>query len=259
MTNLFDLTGKVALVTGGNGGIGLGMAEGLAQHGASVIIWGTNAAKNDAALDRLSRYCSTVRAACVDVSDEISVKAGMDAIIDEFGRIDQAIANAGIGQFRRDMFDISVEDFSRLESINVHGVFFTLREAARHMIARNKTGDGGGSLIGVASTAAIHGAARNEHYGATKGAVVSMCRAMAVELARHKITVNSILPGWIKSDMTAGLQEMEKFNERVIGRVPMGGWGEPSDFAGIVVYLASRAARFHTGDALVIDGGYTIY
>ncbi len=259
MANLFDLTGKVALVTGGNGGIGLGMAEGLARHGATVIIWGTNEAKNAAALETLAQYGGTARAARVDVSDEAAVKAAMADILNEFGRIDQAIANAGIGLSRRDMFDISAEDFQKLEAINVHGVFFTLREAARHMIERDKAGDGGGSLVGIASTAAVHGAARNEHYGATKGAVVSMCRAMAVELARHKITVNSILPGWIKSDMTAGLQAMDKFNERVISRVPMGGWGEPEDFAGIAVYLASRAARFHTGDALVIDGGYTIY
>jgi NAD(P)-dependent dehydrogenase (short-subunit alcohol dehydrogenase family) len=259
MANLFDLTGKVALVTGGNGGIGLGMAEGLAQHGATVIIWGTNEAKNAAAAQALAQHGGIVRTAKVDVSDEDAVRAAMGNIIDEFGRIDQAIANAGIGQSRRDMFDISREDFEKLNAINVHGVFFTLREAARHMIARDKMGDGGGSLVAIASTAAIHGAARNEHYGATKGAVVSMCRAMAVELARHKITVNSICPGWIKSDMTAGLQAMDKFNERVIGRVPMGGWGEPEDFAGIAVYLASKAARFHTGDALVIDGGYTIY
>ena len=259
MANLFDLTGKVALITGGNGGIGLGMAEGLAQHGATVIIWGTNEEKNAAAAEALAQHGGIVRTAKVDVSDEDAVKAAMADIIAEFGRIDQAIANAGIGHSRRDMFDISREDFEKLESINVHGVFFTLREAARHMIDRDKRGDSGGSLVAIASTAAIHGAARNEHYGATKGAVVSMCRAMAVELARHKITVNSICPGWIKSDMTAGLQAMDKFNERVIGRVPMGGWGEPEDFAGIAVYLASKAARFHTGDALVIDGGYTIY
>ena len=259
MDNLFDLTGKVALVTGGNGGIGLGMAEGLAKHGASVVIWGTNASKNEAAVAQLSAHGGKVRAAIVDVADEAAVKEGMANILSEFGRIDQAIANAGIGQSKRDMFDISIDDFKKLESINVHGVFFTLREAARHMIDRHKTGDGGGSLAAVASTAAVHGAARNEHYGATKGAVVSMCRAMAVELARHQITVNSILPGWIRSDMTTAMQTMDKFNERVIGRVPMGGWGDPADFAGIAVYLASRAARFHTGDALVIDGGYTIY
>ncbi|MFM5915769.1 MAG: SDR family NAD(P)-dependent oxidoreductase [Chakrabartia godavariana] len=259
MENLFDLTGKVALVTGGNGGIGLGMAEGLARHGATVVIWGTNAAKNEAAVETLSAHGGAVRSACIDVSDEAAVKQGIADILSEFGRLDQAIANAGIGQSRRDMFDISMDDFRKVESINVHGVFATLREAARHMIERAKDGDRGGSLVGIASTAAIHGAARNEHYGASKGAVVSMCRAMAVELARHAITVNSICPGWIKSDMTAPMQDNDKFNERVIARVPMGGWGEGADFAGIAVYLASRASRFHTGDSLVIDGGYTIY
>lgn len=259
MDNLFDLTGKVALVTGGNGGIGLGMAEGLAKHGASVVIWGTNASKNEAAVAQLSAHGGTVRAAIVDVADEAAVKEGMANILSEFGRMDQAIANAGIGQSKRDMFDISIDDFKKLESINVHGVFATLREAARHMVDRGAAGDRGGSLVGIASTAAVHGAARNEHYGATKGAVVSMCRAMAVELARHAITVNAILPGWIRSDMTGALQANDKFNERVIGRVPMGGWGDGADFAGIAVYLASKASRFHTGDSLVIDGGYTIY
>jgi len=259
MDNLFDLTGRVALVTGGNGGIGFGMAEGLAKHGASVVIWGTNASKNEAAVAQLSVHGGAVRSAIVDVSDEAAVKTGMANILSEFGRIDQAIANAGIGQSKRDMFDISIDDFKKLESINVHGVFATLREAARHMVERGASGDGGGSLVGIASTAAVHGAARNEHYGATKGAVVSMCRAMAVELARHAITVNSILPGWIRSDMTAPMQANDKFNERVIGRVPMGGWGDGADFAGIAVYLASKASRFHTGDSLVIDGGYTIY
>ena len=154
MKNLFDLTGKVALVTGGNGGIGIGMAEGLAQHGATVIIWGTNADKNAAAVERLASHGGTVRSALVDVSDEDAVKAGIGEILGEFGRIDQAIANAGIGQSRKDMFDISLDDFRKLESINVHGVFTTLREAARHMIERHGVGHGGGSLVAVASTAA---------------------------------------------------------------------------------------------------------
>ena len=259
MSKMFDLTGRVALVTGGNGGIGLGMAEGLAQHGATVIIWGTNADKNAAALATLSKYGVPVRTARVDVSDEAAVKDAMADIMSEFGRIDQAIANAGIGQSRRDMFDISLEDFQKLESINVHGVFFTLREAARHMIERHKAGDGGGSLAAAASTAAIHGAARNEHYGATKGAVVSMCRAMAVELARHAITVNAILPGWIETAMTAGNVADERFSGAVLPRIPARRWGQPADFGGIAVYLASEASAYHSGDCLVIDGGYSLF
>ena len=259
MKSLFDLTGKVALVTGGNGGIGIGMAEGLARQGASVVIWGTNEGKNEAAVDRLKKWGGKVAAAKVDVSDEAAVKANVKKILDDFGRLDTAIANAGIGIHRKDVFDISLEDFQKIEGVNVHGVLFTLREAARHMVERFKAGEPGGSLAAVASTAAIHGAARNEHYGATKGAVVSMCRAMAVELGRYKIRVNSICPGWIRSEMTAGAQKWDKFNENVISRVPIGGWGEGEDFSGIAAYLASDASRFHTGDQIVVDGGYTIY
>jgi len=259
LKNLFDLKGKVALVTGGNGGIGIGMAEGLAMHGASVVIWGTNEEKNARAVERLRQQGGEVRSAVIDVSDESAVKAGVGDILKEFGRLDQAIANAGISIRRKDLFDISLEDFQRMEGVNLHGVLFTLREAARHMIERARAGDAGGSLVGIASTAAVHGAARNEHYAATKGAVVTMCRAMAVELARHKITVNSICPGWVRSEMTAGAQAWDKFNENVISRVPTGGWADGEDFAAIAVYLASPASRFHTGDTLVIDGGYTIF
>lgn len=259
MASLFDLTGKVALVTGGNNGIGLGMAEGLAQHGATVVIWGTNAERNAAAAEVLRKHGGEVRSALVDVSDETAVAAGVAAIVGEFGRIDQAIANAGISISRKSVFEISEEDFRRIEAVNVHGVLFTLREAARHMIERHKAGDSGGSLVGISSTSAIHGAARNEHYAATKGAVVTMIRAMAVELARYGITANSILPGWTRSGMTAGLQQWDKFTDAVIGRVPTGDWLDGSDFAAIAVYLASRGSRHHTGDTIVIDGGYTIY
>ncbi len=259
MQNLFDLTGKVSLVTGGNGGIGIGMAEGLAKHGSTVVIWGTNEEKNERAVERLKKTGSQVRSAKVDVSDEAAVKAGVADILSEFGRLDTAIANSGISIGRKNLFDISLEDFQKIEGVNVHGVLFTLREAARHMIERGKAGDPGGSLVGIASTAAIHGAARNEHYAATKGAVVTMCRAMAVELGRNKIRVNSICPGWIRSEMTAGAQGWDKFNEAVISRVPIGGWGDGEDFAGVAVYLASPASRFHTGDMIVIDGGYTIF
>jgi len=259
MKNLFDLSGKVGLVTGGNGGIGLGMAEGLARHGASVEIWGTNAGKNARALEQLGKSGGKVHASLVDVSDESAVKKGVADLLGRFGRLDMAVANAGISIGRKSVFDISLEDFRKIEDVNLHGVVFTLREAASHMIERFKAGDPGGSLVGIASTAAIHGAARNEHYAATKGAVVSICRAMAVELARYKISVNSICPGWIRSEMTAGAQAWAKFNEAVISRVPMGGWGTGDDFSAIAVYLASSASRYHTGDSLVIDGGYTIF
>lgn len=259
MDNLFDLRGKVALVTGGNGGIGIGMAEGLAKHGATVVIWGTNEEKNARAVERLKQAGGVVRSAVVDVTDEAAVKAGVSSIIAEFGRLDTAVANAGIAIRRKNLFDISIEDFRKMEDVNLHGVLFTLREAARHMIERGKAGEPGGSLVAVASTAAIHGAARNEHYGATKGAVVSMCRAMAVELARYKIRVNSVCPGWVRSELTAQAQSWDKFNENVISRVPIGGWADGEDFAGIAVYLASAASRFHTGDTIIIDGAYTIY
>ena len=259
MASLFDLTGKVALVTGGNNGIGLGMADGLAAHGATVVIWGTNADRNAEAAERLRAHGGQVRAAQVDVADEAAVIAGVAAILEEFGRLDQAIANAGISIPRKSVFEITEEDLRRIEAVNVHGVLFTLREAARHMVERHKAGDSGGSLVGISSTSAIHGAARNEHYAATKGAVVTMMRAMAVELARYGITANSVLPGWTRSGLTERLQGWDKFTEQVIGRVPTGGWLDGSDFAAIAVYLASRGARNHTGDSIVIDGGYTIY
>ena len=141
--------------------------------------------------------------------------------------------------------------------MNEEGVFWTFREAAKHMIDRAKNGDANGSMVVVASTAGIEGAARNSAYGASKGAVMSMARALAVELARYGIRVNSIAPGWIATDMTAGAQSSSVFNEKVIPRVPARRWGEPSDFGGIAVYLASDASAYHTGEALVIDGGYT--
>jgi len=144
--------------------------------------------------------------------------------------------------------------------VNLHAVCWTFREAVNHMVERSNAGDPGGSLVVTSSTSAIHGAPRNEAYAATKGAVLSLVRGLAVEYARHGVRANSILPGWIATDMTAGSQAWDKFNEKVIkARVPMRRWGEWEDFAGIAVYLASDASRFHTGDHFVIDGGYTIF
>lgn len=254
----FDLTGKVALVTGGNGGIGLGMAEGLAAAGAKVAIWGQNPAKNAEAEAALRALGGEVLVQQVDVANEDAVVAGIAAVIERFGRIDFCAANAGVGGGGA-FHEQTTESWRRVMTVNLDAVFWTFREVARHMLARAEAGDPGGSLLATSSTSAIHGAAANEAYAASKTALLGMIRGMAVEYARFGIRANAILPGWIRSDMTARLQSWDKFNEKVISRVPMRRWGDRQDFAGIAVYLASDASRFHTGDSMVIDGGYTIY
>ena len=256
--NPFDLTGKAALITGANGGIGLGMAEGLAAAGCKVAVWGQNPEKNAKAKAALEAYGGQVLVQAVDVNDEAAVIAGVAEALAAFGRLDFVAANAGVGG-GAPFAEMTTEKWRRVTTVNLDAVFWTFREAARHMIARAEAGDPGGSLLVTSSTSAIHGAPRNQAYAATKGAVLSMVRGLAVEYARYGIRANSILPGWIRSDMTAAAQKWDKFNDQVIGRVPMRRWGDPEDFAGIAVYLASDASRFHTGDAFVIDGGYTIY
>ncbi|MGF1457013.1 MAG: SDR family NAD(P)-dependent oxidoreductase [Alphaproteobacteria bacterium] len=255
----FDLTGKVALITGGNRGIGLGMAEALAQSGAGVVIWGTNADKNRDSAEALARHNVPVFAQAVDVADEAAVTSAMAEAVERMGRIDSVFANAGIGYGQRSFLDMDTKAYRKVLSVNLDGVFFTLREAARHMVDRAKAGDPGGSLVGVASLAAIEGAARNQHYAATKGAVISMIKGCAVEFARYGIRANAILPGWIATDMTSMAQEAPQFAEKVIPRVPIRRWGEPADFGGMAVYLSSDASAYHSGDLIVIDGGYSIF
>jgi NAD(P)-dependent dehydrogenase (short-subunit alcohol dehydrogenase family) len=255
----FDLTGRVGLVTGGNGGIGLGMAEALAQAGAGVVIWGTNAEKNAAAEKRLKAHGGRVSVRKVDVADEKAVVEGMKAAVAEMGRVDSVFANAGIGVPVKSFLDITGEHIRKISSVNLEGAIFTLREGARHMVERAGTGDPGGSLVAISSLSAIDGAARNEHYAATKTAVLAVVRGLAVEFARYGVRANAILPGWIATDMTKGGQASEKFNQQVIGRVPFRRWGQPEDFGGIAVYLTSNASSFHTGDSLLIDGGYAVF
>jgi NAD(P)-dependent dehydrogenase (short-subunit alcohol dehydrogenase family) len=255
----FNLAGKVALVTGGNRGIGLGMAQALAQAGADVAIWGTNAARNAEAAAALAAEGVRAKAWQVDVADEAAVVQAMAETAADMGRIDAVFANAGIGAGAPSFIDMSTELYRRVLSVNLDGVFFTLREACRHMVARAKAGDPGGSLVGLASLAAIEGAARNEAYAATKGAVISMIKSIAVEHARYGVRANAILPGWIATDMTEMAQATPAFAEKVIPRVPMRRWGEPKDFGGVAVYLASDASAYHSGDLFVIDGGYAIF
>jgi NAD(P)-dependent dehydrogenase (short-subunit alcohol dehydrogenase family) len=255
----FNLKGKVALVTGGNRGIGLGMAQALASAGADVVIWGTSATHNQAAEGKLDTLGVRVLAQQVDVADEAAVVFAMAEAAVAMGRIDTVIANAGIGAGARSFSEMTAETWRRVLSVNLDGVFFTCREACKHMVARAQGGDPGGSIVVTASLAAIEGAARNEAYAATKGGVISMMRAIAVEHARYGVRGNAILPGWIATEMTAGAQGSPAFAEKVIPRVPVRRWGKPEDFGGIAVYLASDASKYHTGDTFVIDGGYSIF
>ena len=255
----FDLTGKVAVVTGGNGGIGLGFAEAIAQAGGDVCVWGTNADKNAAALKTLEAHGTKAAAMQVDVADSAAVDAAMAETVSNFGRVDGCFANAGVTGRNRSMFEIDDDEWRRMMSVNMDGAFWTLRAAARHMVERAEAGDPGGRLVGTASLAALSGPARNQHYAATKGGLVSMLRGMAVEFARYGITANAVLPGWIETDMTEELFAWDRFADAALPRIPMGRWGRVEDFMGIAVYLMSDASRFHTGDSLLIDGGYWIF
>ena len=248
----FDLTGKVALITGGNSGIGLGMAQGLADSGANVCVWGTNEMKNIAAEKSLTRENNKVAALQCDVSDENAVENAFKETLQIFGKVDSCFANAGAGGGAA-FHEFPTETWKRVMAINLEGTFYTLRAASRHMIERGE----GGRLIGTSSTSAIHGAARNEAYAATKGAMLAMIRGLSVELARYGITANSIIPGWVETAMTSRRVGDEKFEDRVMKRVPLRRWGQPEDFAGLAIYLASDASSYQTGEEFVVDGGYT--
>ena len=256
---IFDLSEKVALITGGNGGIGLGMAEGLAECGANIAIWGRNKEKNEESKNLLSKYNIEVKTYEVDVSQEKEVINNVKSVLNDFGRIDSVFANAGMNVFGGSFEEMDTDAYRKVLSVNLDGVFFTLRETTKHMVERAKDGDIGGSVVGVASLAGIEGAAKTQPYSASKGGIISMIKGIAVEHARYGIRANTILPGWIATDMTTINQNNQKFTDKVISRVPMRRWGEPKDFCGIAAYLASDASAYHSGDMFIVDGGYAIF
>jgi NAD(P)-dependent dehydrogenase (short-subunit alcohol dehydrogenase family) len=260
LMSIFDLAGRVAVITGGNGGIGLGIAQALVAAGCNVSIWGRNAEKNRSAAATMAGSPGKVDTRICDVSDPASVNAAMKSTLDTFGRVDGCFANAGIGGGgRRAFIDRTEEEWRTMFATNLDGVFHAFQAAARHMTERAEAGDRFGRLVATSSLASLFGTARNEHYAATKAAINALVRALAVELARQGVTANAILPGWIKSEMTAGIMANEKFVANVMPRIPVRRFGEPEDFGGIAVYLMSKASSYHTADCFVIDGGYTAF
>ena len=260
MPGAFDLSGKVAVISGGNSGIGLGMAQALARAGCGVAILGRNPDKNHKAVSALRDLGGPVEAFGCDVTERPSIETAFAAALARFGRVDGCFANAGIGGGgRRPFVERSVEEWRAMFATNLDGVFHLLQVGVRHMIERAERGDAFGRLVATSSLAAIFGTARNEHYAATKAAANALVRALAVEHARYGVTANAILPGWIRSDMTAGIMANEKFVANVLPRIPMRRFGNPEDFGGIAVYLMSPLSSYHTADCFVIDGGYSAF
>lgn len=248
--DLFDLSGTVGVVTGGNRGIGLGFARGLARAGASVAVWSRDEGKNAEAVAELSHFGDAVGFRC-DVADPDDVAAVMRATVTHFGRVDSFFANAGttgIAKFE----EMTLDEWNRVIDVNLTGAFLTVQAASQQMIRQG----GGGSIVATASLAATSALPQSPHYTASKGGVLQMVRAAAVRLARYEIRVNAISPGWVETDMTAGVRTHEKTNTQAMARTPMRRWGKPEDFEGPAVFLASAASNFVTGADIQVDGGF---
>lgn len=252
--HLFDLTDRVAIMTGGATGLGLGMAKALIDMGCTVEIWGRRPKVVEEAAEKIGASFQIC-----DVADKSAVDAAFANSLAKHKVVHGMFANAGIADPRATSLDRDEDAWRRVLAVNVEGVAYCFRAAAVHMRERAKNGDPFGRLVGTSSVASIMGAAYNEHYGASKGAVNSMVRALAVEYGRYGVTVNAILPGFARSEMTEDIFEDEKMMAAVLPRVPMRRLGEPEDYGGIAAYLMSDVAGYHTGQCFTIDGGYSIF
>jgi len=251
---MLDLTGRVVVVTGGNTGIGLGLAKGVAQAGASVAIWARNEERNEKAVAELSALGVDATWERCDIGDEAQVEAAMASTLRLHGKVDSLFANAGIYGDAA-FVDMTLDEWRRVLQVNLDGTFLSLRAAARHLVERGE----GGSLVAVSSTASIHGAPRKAHYAVTKSGAIALIRSLAVELARHRVRCNALLPGWTDTDLLADAKTFQKFVDNTTSRTPVRRWGTPDDFTEVAVFLADPTIMFHTGDTMVVDGGYTIF
>ena len=252
---MIDLSDKVFIITGGNGGIGLGLAEGIAEAGGAVAIWARNEEKNTDAVRALQDIGGEAKSYICDVSNEEEVIRTLASTVKDFGRVDGLFANAGRGGTGTPLVDTSLEDWRKVMAVNLDGVFLCLREASRQLISQGS----GGSLVAVSSTSAIHGAAGNEAYGTAKTAVTGLVRALAVSLARFQIRVNCLLPGWTVTELASPAFENEYFREVTTKRTPVRRWADPSEFKEVGAFLADPSQTFHTGQQVCVDGGYTIF
>jgi NAD(P)-dependent dehydrogenase (short-subunit alcohol dehydrogenase family) len=259
---LFDCTGKVTLVTGGNSGIGLGFARGVAKMGGDIAIWARNEEKSEAAKRELEEAgAARVIAYQVDVSSEEAIIAGYKQLLSDFGRLDCVFANSGRTSRSRSVLTLDAREWHDLLAVNLHGAFFTLREAAKAMVARAEAGEPGGSLVYCGSLSIFHGMPGINNYAASKGGMAAAVRGMAAELGKYEIRANIIAPGYVKTGIMAGgdPETIARIDAHFSAKTPIHRPGEPEDFEGIGAYLASDASRFHSGDTIVIDGGSAIY
>jgi len=251
---IFDLSGRTAVVTGGNGGIGLGIAKGLAEAGADIAIWARNPEKNEKAKAEIEALGRKAIALHCDVASEESTAAALAQTLDAFGKVEIGVANAGFGA-PGDPLRTTLDRWRKVTSVDLDGCFLTLRDIANHMVERG----GGGKLMAISSITESMGAPNQGHYAASKAGVSALVRSMAVRLGKYDIQVNSILPGWILTDALAPIESYAPLKDAVLARSPNRRLGKPADLAGIAVYLASDSSNFHTGDSIRVDGGYSIY
>ncbi|HEY2210580.1 MAG TPA: glucose 1-dehydrogenase [Bradyrhizobium sp.] len=249
----FDLSGKVAIVTGGNGGIGLGMARGLAEAGADIVIVGRNEAKSNAAVDEIKQRGARAMSIVVDVTDKAAVADMAELVARELGHIDILVNNAGIN-IRKPPQALSLEEWDRVIGTNLTSAFLCSQAVYPTMKAA-----GGGKIINIGSMMSIFGASFAPAYAASKGGIVQFTRSCACAWAADNIQANAVLPGWIDTDLTRRARaEIDGLHDRVLARTPAARWGAPNDFAGIAVFLSSAASDFVTGTAIPVDGGYSI-
>lgn len=252
-TDLFDLRSKVAIVTGGNGGIGLGMAQGLADAGADIAVVGRNETKSVAAVTELEARGIRAISVTTDVTDKEAVAAMVARTMREFGRIDILVNNAGIN-IRKPPQALDIEEWDSVIRTNLTSAFLCSQAVYPAMKQA-----GGGKIINIGSMMSIFGASFAPAYAASKGGIVQFTRSCAVAWASDNIQVNAVLPGWIDTDLTRRAREqIDGLHDKVLGRTPAARWGVSADFAGIAVFLASRASDFVTGTAIPVDGGFSV-